>query len=52
MNETIESCSFAINEYNVSGNLFLVNGWEQRNPTLNCGSLTLTNIKETEDEDQ
>jgi hypothetical protein len=52
MNETIESCSFANLEYNVPGNLFLINGWEERNPIPNCGVLVLTNIKETEDEDK
>ena len=33
-NQVIESCSHSNPEYSVPGHLFLVNDWEERNPTL------------------
>ena len=36
----VESCSISTPEYNVSGNLFLENNWEEKN-SIDCGVLTL-----------
>jgi len=40
-NQVIDSCSYSNPEYSIPGNLFLVNDWEERNPTPNCQILTL-----------
>ena len=40
-NQMIESSSYSIPEYSVPGRLFLINNWEERNPTTNSGVLTL-----------
>jgi hypothetical protein len=40
-NQLIESCSYSNPEYSVPGHLFLVNDWEERNPTPDSGVLTL-----------
>jgi len=39
--EILESCSFASDDYSIKGDLFLVNDWEERNPTPHSGVLTL-----------
>jgi len=41
MNNTIESCSYSNSQYDIPGHLFLINGWEERNPTPNNSILTL-----------
>ena len=41
----IKSCSISIPEYNVPGNLFLENNWEEKN-SIYCGVLTLYEIGE------
>ena len=40
-NEQIDSCSYSNPEYSIPGNLFLVNDWEERNPTPNSEIITL-----------
>tara|TARA_B100002019_G_scaffold292762_1_gene316994 strand:+ start:1736 stop:1894 length:159 start_codon:yes stop_codon:yes gene_type:complete len=51
MKEEITSCGLSIPDYNIPGNLFLKNDWEE-NPTPNCGVLCLWILKETDDEDK
>ncbi len=50
MNKQIESCSISNPEYNISGNLFLVNDWQEINSTPNSGVLTLWTLQETNNE--
>jgi hypothetical protein len=47
MNKQTESCSVSIPEYNIPGNLFLVNDWQEINPTPNCGVITLWVLEKT-----
>tara|TARA_E500000178_G_C16896379_1_gene695987 strand:+ start:250 stop:408 length:159 start_codon:yes stop_codon:yes gene_type:complete len=51
MTKEIESCSFSTSDYNIPGNLILKNDWE-KNPTPNCGVLTLWILKEIDNENK
>ena len=41
----VESCSISTPEYNVSGNLFLENNWEEKN-SIDCRVLSLYHVGE------